>query len=245
MSTSDLQPLSPEDTFCFDCHPGLPCFNQCCRDLNQALTPYDIVRMRAHLHMTSGQFMQTYTTAHTGPTTGLPIVSLCFSSRPGQTCPFVSPDGCRIYAARPSSCRLYPLARALHRSRSNGRLSEHYAIIREPHCQGFEQKRRQNIRQWIASQELDVYNTMNDRLMQLISLKNRLRPGPLSPDHQQWAMMALYDLDTLKARAVSGRLPELDQNHLQPLPPRMDDEAWLRWSMEWIRTVLFGDIKIE
>jgi len=36
--------LTRDDTFTFACHPGVSCFNQCCRDVNIFLTPYDIIR---------------------------------------------------------------------------------------------------------------------------------------------------------------------------------------------------------
>ena len=43
-----LIPLDPDDTIGFACHPGVPCFNHCCRDLNQALTPYDVLQLKNH-----------------------------------------------------------------------------------------------------------------------------------------------------------------------------------------------------
>jgi hypothetical protein len=31
---SDYPRLGPDDTFTFSCHPGVPCFNHCCGDVN-------------------------------------------------------------------------------------------------------------------------------------------------------------------------------------------------------------------
>ncbi|MDA8405004.1 MAG: YkgJ family cysteine cluster protein, partial [Desulfobacteraceae bacterium] len=39
------------DTFAFRCHPGAACFNQCCRNLNFFLNPYDIIRLKKHLNI--------------------------------------------------------------------------------------------------------------------------------------------------------------------------------------------------
>jgi Fe-S-cluster containining protein len=174
-----------------------------------------------------------------GPATGLPVMSLRFSPGEEKNCPFVTPDGCSVYEARPSSCRIYPLARALQRSRTDGSLSQHYAVLREPHCRGFEQAAEQTVRQWISSQELESYNQMNDAMMEIIAMKNQVRPGELSPEHQELTRMAFYDLDTLKEMVSAGRLPNMNADHFIPLPDEKKDEAWLAWSLNWIALVLF------
>ena len=74
-------PLAADTAFPFDCSPAVPCFNACCRDLNQALSPYDILRLKNKLGLSSGQFLKTHTLRHIGPETGLPVVSLRFDNR--------------------------------------------------------------------------------------------------------------------------------------------------------------------
>lgn len=246
MSTQDVIPIELEEPFQFDCRPGLDCFTLCCRDLNQALTPYDTLRMRAHLQMTSASFRDKYLQIQPGPASGLPVATLRFADHPQKHCPFVSAKGCRVYPARPASCRMYPLARALHRSRADNRLSEHYALLREPHCRGFEQNKTRTVRQWIDDQALAPHLRMNDRLMTLIALKNRLRPGPLSPDHWHWACAVFYDLDEFKRKVVSGEAPD-DGPPALPTPPEAtaDDEPWLAWSLDWLRIQLFGVFEDE
>ncbi len=240
MTTHELIPLALDDTFKFACHPEVACFNQCCMDLNQALTPYDVLRLRGHLEISSQDFINRYAGIHIGPATGLPVVSLRFEADNQKNCPFVTESGCRVYAARPSSCRIYPLVRALHRSRGDGSVSERYALLQEPHCRGFEQGGTQTVRQWIASQELETFHTMNDALLELIAIKNQVRPGPLAPELQQMVQMAFYDLDTLKNLAAEGQLASMDQTDLSPLPDKKDDERWLQWAMIWISGILFG-----
>ena len=240
MNEPQLIPLAMDDTFGFACHPGVPCFNHCCRDLNQALTPYDVLRLKNHLEIPSQEFIKRYAVIYTGQASGLPVASFQFSSDARKNCPFVTPDGCRVYPARPSSCRIYPLARALHRSRKDGSLSEQYVLIQEPHCKGFDQNRRQTVRQWITSQALERYHNLNDMLLELIAAKNLLRPGPLSAEHRQLTQLAFYNLDTLKEKARAGDLPGMDHDHLTPLPGGKDDEAWLAWSMAWVGQILFG-----
>ncbi len=71
--------LEKHQTFRFTCSPDVTCFNACCRNLNQALTPYDVLCLKQFLEMSSGDFLNRYTEESTGPGTGLPVVSLRFS----------------------------------------------------------------------------------------------------------------------------------------------------------------------
>jgi Fe-S-cluster containining protein len=243
--SDELKPIDPNDHFCFACHPQVSCFNQCCRDLNQALTPYDLLRLRSYLGISSHEFIRQYVDIHAGPASGLPVASLKFDATNDRQCPFVTEDGCRVYSARPSSCRLYPLARALYRSRADGSLSAHYAIIQESHCRGFEQQSTQKANDWIAAQGLEIYFRMNDALIELIALKNRLRPGLLPADLQHLTQICLYDLDTMKDHVASGKLKrEFRRTQADDLPPAPDsndtDEQWLHWSLDWLRRALFG-----
>jgi Fe-S-cluster containining protein len=241
MQTPELLPIEKEETFHFACHGKVPCFNLCCRDLNQALTPFDVLCLKNYLKVSSREFIQTYAVMYTGPSTGLPVVSLRFGNDQEKRCPFVTSGGCSVYAARPSSCRIYPLARALRRDRSDGRISEHFAVFREPHCRGFEQPGNQTVRQWVADQHLEIHLAMNDALMELIALKNQIRPGPLSEEHEQWVRMALYDIETLREKAHAGELPGMDAGNPSQLPPMEDDRLWLQWGLKWISRLLFGD----
>lgn len=243
MSEPELIALSPEEPFQFACGPGVSCFNQCCRDLNQALTPYDVLRIRRHLHLSWDQFLKQYAVLYAGPASGLPVVSLRFPAVREKCCPFVTPEGCSIYAARPTSCRLYPVARALTRSRRDGRISEQFAIIKEDHCLGFAQGPVQTVQEWIESQGAREGLDANDRLMDLIALKNRLRPGRLEPEQQDWVAMALYDPDRLKQEAAAARLKHVPSTDLPDLPEQDDDDGWVGWGLMWVRRALFGTVR--
>jgi uncharacterized protein len=240
MSEPELIALAPDEPFRFACGPGVSCFNQCCRDLNQALTPYDVLRIRRYLHLSWDQFLKQYAVLYAGPASGLPVVSLRFPAAREKCCPFVTAEGCSIYAARPTSCRLYPVARALTRSRGDGRISQHFALIKEDHCLGFAQGPVQTVLQWIEAQDAREGLAANDRLMDLIALKNRLRPGRLDPEQQDWAAMALYDPDRLRQEAVPGRLQRVPSKGLPPWPEQDDDEGWVDWGLIWVRQALFG-----
>ena len=78
MKEPELIPIGIDDTFGFVCHKEVLCFNHCCRDLNQALTPYDVLRLKNHLKITAQVFLEQYAVVYSGPATGLPVVSLRF-----------------------------------------------------------------------------------------------------------------------------------------------------------------------
>jgi Fe-S-cluster containining protein len=236
----DLTPISLQESFRFSCSPHVPCFNECCRDLNQFLTPYDILRLKNHLGLSSGKFLRKYTSQHTGPESGLPIVALKPNDPHKLTCPFVKDTGCRVYENRPSSCRTYPLMRAVTRSRSTGEITAQFMMLRESHCLGFEEGKTRTLQQWIEEQGLAVYNENNDKLMQIISLKNRLIQGPLDLKSSQLFYTALYDQDDFRLQIQnSGLLDNFHVNSRIMDAALKSDVALLNLAMRWIKRVLF------
>lgn len=65
--TSEIMEVPPDHPFYFDCRAEVPCFNHCCRDLNQVLTPYDVARLRHHLGMSSTAFLDRFTRRQMAP----------------------------------------------------------------------------------------------------------------------------------------------------------------------------------
>jgi hypothetical protein len=234
-----LTALGLDEAFRFACGPEVACFNECCRDLFQALTPYDTLRLKRGLGVPSGRFLAQFTQRHTGPGSGLPVVTLAPADPETLACPFVSAAGCRVYPDRPASCRTYPLVRSVRRLRLTGAAVASYFILTEPHCRGFAGNRTQTARQWTADQGIGDYNTENDRMLDVISFKNSRRRGPLSPSSAERVYTALYDLDEFRCRlfddgvaAESGVGEELLE------AARHDDLALLRVGLEWVRQLL-------
>lgn len=234
-----LTALGLDEEFRFACGPEVACFNDCCRDLNQALTPYDTLRLKRGLGVPSGRFLAQFTRRHTGPGSGLPVVTLAPADPQTLACPFVSAAGCRVYPDRPASCRTYPLVRSVRRSRETGAAVASYYILTEPHCRGFAGNRTQTARQWTADQGIADYNTENDRMLDVISLKNSLRRGPLSPSSAERVYTALYDLDEFRRRLFDdGMAAESGVGEDLLEAARHDDLALLRVGMEWVKQFL-------
>lgn len=237
----DLTPISLQESFSFACHPEVPCFNECCRDLNQFLTPYDILRLKNHLGLSSGQFLEQYTSQHVGPESGLPIITLKPCDQKDLICPFVTPKGCRVYDDRPSSCRTYPLMRGISRSRETGEMTEQFMVLKESHCCGFNSGKTRTVQQWLDEQGLSIYNEINDKLMQIISLKNRRLPGVLDIKARHLFFTALYDLDSFRSQITgNGLLADFQFDSLLVDKALEDDLALLEIGIKWVERVLFG-----
>ena len=238
---TDMIPLARADRFQFTCGPEMDCFNACCRNLNQFLTPYDIYRLKSRLNLLADEFLSRYTVEHLGPQTGLPVVSLKAVPEEDLRCPFFADTGCQVYEDRPSSCRTYPLARAITRSRETGEVTEHFALMCEAHCHGRKQPHTQTVREWIEGQQLEEYNRFNDMLMEIISLKNQFHPAPLDLREQRMFHLALYDLDGFRKHLQEGGYKE---GH-----PLGEEVRWalkgtdvdlLEFAHSWIKWALFG-----
>ena len=239
--TEDMVPISLENLMNFNCNCENECFNECCRNLNQALTPYDVLRLKNNLGISSQNFLKTYTSLHYGPESGLPVIEFKPNPGTGYECPFVIPEGCSVYEDRPGSCRMYPLARAIARSRETGEITQYFALIEEPHCKGFGKKTGQTVKEWLKGQNVDKHNKENDRLMELISLKNQILPGKLEGAGSDMFYLGLYDLDEFRAQIVEKDLLKeftLPKELLKKI--KTDDEALLNFGIDWVKFMLFG-----
>ncbi len=237
---NEIIPVEPGQHFRFACSQRVRCFNECCRDLNQSLTPYDVLRLKRGLGMDSGEFLAAYTRQHLGPETGLPVVTLEPAPGPERKCPFVTREGCRVYEDRPASCRTYPLVRLLSRDRATGRMTERYFLMREAHCFGFAEERMQTPEGWIESQGIGPYNEINDLLMGVIAARNRLDPGPLLMGAGRLFYSACYDIDAFRARLrENGGEKEFDVDSAVRNAIECDDTVFLKAVLEWMPTGLF------
>ncbi|MEJ2031993.1 MAG: YkgJ family cysteine cluster protein [Deltaproteobacteria bacterium] len=239
LASEYVRPLSAEESFQFRCHSGVACFNECCRELELALTPYDVLRLKGALGLTSEQFLEQYALIEQAEEEPWPRVYLGMVDDGRGSCPFVSPAGCRVYEDRPGACRMYPLGRGARRT-PTGR-DEIYVLLTEPHCLGFAEARTQTIGQWLGDQKLMTYNAVNDQVAAIFHHERlaELRPGPAE---QEKFLLALYRLDEFKNMILAPDFtapPEVDE--LDPGKIAANELALLRYAIRWLRFDLFGD----
>lgn len=114
-------------------------------------------------------------------------------------------------------------------------------LMKEPHCKGHDTGKKQTVREFIVAQGLSIYNDMNDRLMEIISLKNQIMPGPLDHPSQDLFYLASYDLDNFRSQIFENNLLghlTLSEKILNDI--KTNDEALLKFSYGWIKHKIFG-----
>lgn len=230
------------NTFRFLCHKGVPCFNQCCARLNLILTPYDIVRMKNHLGLSSDQFLDIHTETRLDKHARFPMVVLRMQADREKKCPFVSPEGCTIYQDRPAACRIYPLGRAALKVDHDKETKEKFFVVHEEHCLGFREDRLWTLEEWLADQGVHEYNVMNDGWLEIIGSPKSLGPGKDIPRKIQMFFMASYNLDKFRQFIFGSKffdLFDVDPEHQKRLGS--DDVALMTFAFDWLKFSLFGE----
>ncbi|MEN8140005.1 MAG: YkgJ family cysteine cluster protein [Thermodesulfobacteriota bacterium] len=226
----NVRQLADDEEFSFACHPGVPCFNQCCRELELALTPYDVLRLCRHLGITTGQFLEQYAVVEDDDQSPFPRVYLAMVDDGRASCPFVSADGCSVYPHRPAPCRTYPLGRAAFHG-PDGRPDSFHVIIKEEHCHGFSEDVPQTIASWTAGQGLTEYNRHNDAMLAILQHPDLGRGMQPKPEQRQLFLTCLYDLDDFRGQ---GRVEQAAE---------LSDEEMLLAAINWLRLQIFGFFK--
>lgn len=235
-----MSPLG-SDPFSFRCHPGVSCFTVCCRKVELDLYPYDIIRLKNCLNIDSETFMRTHTELKKGANPYFPTVMLKpVEGDDGLQCPFLSENGCTVYKDRPTSCRTYPLERAVDREPGRGRSRDYYFLVTHDYCRGHEEDQRINVKQWIRGQQLEHFNLMNDLWTDVDTLfaSNPWRGEGSGGPKQQLAFMVCYDIDGFREFAVQQRL--FDQflvNRDQKIRIAKDDAELLKFGFEWLKEI--------
>jgi Fe-S-cluster containining protein len=232
--------LSLDDTFKFGCHPGVPCFNQCCADVNIFLTPYDVLRLKNALGMGSAEFLEQYTRIPIEKHQQYPVVMFKLDDdKEGKPCQLVTDKGCSVYEDRPWPCRMYPLGLASPRDKD---ARDFYFLMKEDVCLGYEEARTWTVREWLEDQGMGPYDEFG-RLFKELTLHEWFASGrKLTPERMELFYMAAYDLDTFR-RFVFGstflKRFEVEDEVLAAI--RDDDEELLRFAFRWLRLALFGE----
>lgn len=232
--------LQPGEEFAFACHPGVGCFTECCRMLELSLTPYDVLRLRQGTGKTAAQLFDQCIIVEHLPGEPFPRFYLTMVDDGRASCFFVGAEGCQIYPHRPAACRSYPLGRAVMVRESE--LEEFFVLLKEDHCQGFQEKKCHDAASYSADQELARYNLFNDRMARILQ-HGAIRKGYLPTASQlEDFTLALYDLDRFRERLTADRLDGITLS-ASGKKELIDDEKLLEFAMDWVEERLFSDLK--
>ncbi len=234
--------LSEESTFRFRCHKGISCFNECCGDVNIFLTPYDVLRLKNRLGISSTEFLRKYTITPFDKKLKYPVILLQMGDDEKKKCPFVSEEGCRVYEDRPWACRMYPVGLASPGESSQALDKEFYFLLQEDICQGFKEDTEWTIREWLHDQGIDEYNKMGEYFKELTTDKFFLEGGTLTPEKVEMFFMACYDVDRFRKFVFESSFLkkfEVDPSTVEKI--KTDDVALLEFGYRWLRFALFGE----
>lgn len=230
--------LDLKTRFNFRCHKGIQCFTSCCSGIDIMLTPYDILRLKKRLDLTSGEFLSSYTRVKIDEKSSHLHVLLKMGDDKDRKCPFVTTGGCTVYTDRPASCRYYPIGQGtLKKEGKNGpEEEEFYFFVKETHCLGFHEKKKWTISSWRTDQEVDLYDEMN-REWKAIQLRRDI-PGQLGVDKKKQSMfyMASYDIDKFREFVFKSKfldIFDIDKETIDKI--RKDETELMKLGFQYIK----------
>ncbi len=227
----------------FRCRKDINCWNACCSNIDISLTPYDILRLKQHLDMSSGEFLQQYTVPYELDQGGIAGVKL----RPvenGTACRFMTAEGCSVYEDRPTACRYYPVALLSMRRQDEYTDIRSYALVKESHCLGHNEPRELTIDEYRREQGVEEYDELARGWRQLILKKKSSGPsiGKPSKSSLQLFFMVCYDLDRFRSFVVSEGFNELyDLDTEETIEILGDDTRLMLFGFRFLKQVLFGE----
>jgi len=227
----------------FRCHKDIDCFNACCKNIDIMLTPYDILRLKRRLGITSTEFLRLYTEPFEFGKNS--VAGVKYKPREGTTeCQFVTDEGCSVYEDRPTACRYYPVGLLSTRRQDENFDRASYALVKEDHCHGHFEDRKLTIDEYRKEQGLEEYDEHGRAWRQLILKVKSAGPaiGNMSKTSLKFFFMACYDLDRFREFVRSSGFSttyDIDQATRDELLG--DDMALLRFGDRMIRQIMYGE----
>ncbi|MCB9494113.1 MAG: YkgJ family cysteine cluster protein [Desulfobacteraceae bacterium] len=235
--------IGDKSSFLFECHPGVTCFNKCCRNLNLYLYPHDIVMLRKKLGITSGEFIDNYTEAVLPKDRYFPEVLLKMADNEEQTCPFLTEEGCSVYESRPDSCRNFPVEHGVSYN-SSGEIEDQIHLFRPPEfCQGRFEKKEHTVLSWAKDQNAVTTNKMTLLWSETAKYFYSDIWGGEGPYGKKAKMvfMAAYNIDGFREFVFNSTfLKRYKVKKNIQMKIRVDDEAMLKFSLDWIGFFALG-----
>ncbi len=244
LSMKSVEPihLTLDARFKFNCHKGIGCFTKCCSNIDIMLTPYDIIRLKKRLGISSSEFLERHIFVEIDEKTSHPFIFLKMTEDSSRSCPFVTPEGCSIYSDRPANCRYYPVGQASLKKmdeKINVAITEEfYFFVKEEHCLGFKEDKEWTIKEWRDDQGVDIYDDMNRGWKEILFRRNL--PGYELDDKKQKAFyMACYDVDRFRRFIFESKFLEsfdIDDKRLEKI--RTDELEVMKLGFDYTKYIL-------
>lgn len=241
----DTPRLGEDDKFRFACLKHLPCFNACCCDVNIVLTPYDVVRMKHALGISSEEFLEKYCLVASSRSQRLPIVLMRLKEDEAKTCQFVTDEGCSIYEDRPWACRCFPIGVASPADEEK-QGERFYFLMKEEVCKGLDESKEWTVREWLADQGVNEYDEFGELFKEINLHDHFLQGGKLEPQKFEMLHMVCYNVDKFRRFVFETNFTKrfvIDDETAQKI--RTDDYELLRFGFQWLKFCLFGEPTME
>jgi Fe-S-cluster containining protein len=240
--------LADGESFQFTCHPGVPCFNNCCADVNIILTPYDVLQLARHTGLHTRVFLDTYTGNPITKDLQLPMVILKMRDDENKKCPFVGEQGCTVYDDRPWACRMYPLGMAIPPARAGVEPEPIFFVFEDDHCEGRHQDDAVawTSEKWRADQNLVERDEIEAGFREIVSHPWFIGGRQLDPKRMHMLYTACYDLDTFREFVFESTFLErfeLDEELVAEI--KTNDVALLKFAFLWLRFALFKEPTVK
>jgi Fe-S-cluster containining protein len=242
-----MKPVQPtrldlDSRFKFRCHKGVSCFTRCCSNIDIMLTPYDVLRMKNRLGVSSEEFLDKYTAMRVDEKSSHPYAYLKMDDTEERRCPFlVVPDGCTIYTDRPVSCRYYPVGQATMKKVEDEKVEheEFYFFVREEHCKGFEEETGWTMQSWRDDQGAEHFDSMNREWKELLLRRDLPGQPKLDQKKQTQFFMASYDLDRFRRYVLESRFLEVFEVDPEEVRKMREDEvALMKFAFKYVKYLM-------
>ena len=235
--------LEKSDSFKFQCYPGITCFNRCCRNINLFLYPYDVIRLKNQLNMTSDHFLDKYVDIVLRPSSFFPEVLLTMSDNSEKTCPFLDTSGCTVYPDRPDTCRTFPVEQGIFYDAENDKTAPVYFFKPPDFCFGQHEETEWTTQTWSKDQDAVIYNKMTARWSELKRLFQQDPWGSQGPEgpKAKMAFMATYNIDQFREflfKSTFLKRYKVTSKILKQI--RSDDVELMKFGFEWVKFYIWG-----
>jgi len=234
--------LTGQSRMHFRCYPGIGCYTHCCSGIKILLSPYDIYVLKKRLGLSSAEFLATYAYQSFIEKSMLPIPVLKMKDDEHKSCPFVTPEGCSVYADRPLTCRYYPIGMGIMKQHDKKTGTNFFIKVKEDHCLGHNEDKEWTIDEWRADQGTNVYDEVNNDWLEVVLKAKTLGNVEFSTRSLELFYMVSSNLDDFRRFVFESnflKAYQVEPGVVQKI--QEDDIELLKFSLSWLRFTLFGE----
>ena len=235
--------IEDDDSFTLRCYPGIGCFNRCCRNLNLFLYPYDVVRLKNALGISSDEFLDKHVDIVLRAENYFPDVLLRMSENDEKTCPFLTPSGCSVYPDRPDTCRSFPIEQGILYDADTKKDVPVYFFRPPDYCLGQHEDTEWTISSWTGDQGAKQYHNMTIRWAEIKRMFQTDPWGLEGPQGSKAKMtfMAAYNGDRFREFIFQSSFLKRYKVKTALLKKlKADDVDLLKFGFEWVKLFLWG-----